>query len=291
MKTFASSIIAVLYLVSITGCRTNDDPVVQQADHQNQIISLNGSITEILYELRLDSLLVGVDITSTYPGDTRSKMQLGHAKSIQTEKLVSLEASLLLAMKGEVKPEILKQISKSGTTIHLFDPPKSPEEAYDLIKGVCRIFNMETKAAEMTDQIQSDLQKIRPLDHPPRILFIYARGTGNLMVAGEDTSLDHMIQLSGGVNAVRGFSGFKPLNTESLLAANPDVLLLFESGVESLEGMNGLLSLPGVAQTKAGKFKQIHTMDGQLLAGMGPRLGQAAKELNDYLSSIQGSEL
>ena len=65
---------------------------------------------------------------------------------------------------------------------------------------------------------------------------------------------------------------------------NPDVILLFTSGLESMGGLTGLLKVPGVAQTNAGRNRHIVEMDGQLLTGFGPRLGVAALELNQKIS-------
>ena len=99
------------------------------------------------------------------------------------------------------------------------------------------------------------------------------------MVAGQRTQLDEMIKLAGGENAVSGFEDFKPLTAESLVAANPDVILLFDSGLSSLGGIDGLLEVQGIGQTNAGKNRKVVEMDGQFLTGFGPRLGEAILEL------------
>lgn len=292
MKYVTFMWVSILVLITFISCQHGEEPQVPtQNPSHDQIISLNGGITEIIYELGLDSLIVGIDVTSTYPEDTQTKIQLGHAKSIQIEKLIALEADHLLALEGELKPELLEQATMAGKKVHLFAPPRSLGDTYAIIKDICKIFGKERDQDRMINRIKMDLQHIEPIIDRPRVLFIYARGTGNLMVAGEDTALNEMIHLSGGRNAVGGFTGFKPLNTESLLAANPDVLLLFDSGVESLEGISGLLQIPGMAQTQAGKNKQVFTMDGHLLAGMGPRIGLAATKLNDYLKSISSQKI
>ncbi|HTN17434.1 MAG TPA: ABC transporter substrate-binding protein, partial [Chitinophagaceae bacterium] len=95
-----------------------------------------------------------------------------------------------------------------------------------------------------------------------------------------------MIKLAGGENAVSGFEDFKPLTPEALLNANPDVILMFTSGLESLGGMDGLLKVPGIAMTNAGKKKQVIEMDGQYLTGFGPRLGKAIAELSKKLDAV-----
>lgn len=104
------------------------------------------------------------------------------------------------------------------------------------------------------------------------------------MVAGEATPMDKMIALAGAKNAATGFNDFKPLTAEALVAANPDVILLFDTGLQSVGGIDGLLKIPGVAQTAAGKNRKVIVMDGQLLTGFSPRVISAVKELSQKIS-------
>ena len=63
----------------------------------------------------------------------------------------------------------------------------------------------------------------------------------------------------------------------------PFVILLFDTGLQSLGGIDGLLKIEGISATNAGKNQKIITMDGQLLSGFGPRLGEAVVELHNKL--------
>jgi iron complex transport system substrate-binding protein len=128
------------------------------------------------------------------------------------------------------------------------------------------------------------LKQVKKLKSSPKVLFIYARGMGALSVAGNGTSVKSLIELAGAQNAVNDFENFKPLTPEALVAANPDYILLFDSGLESIDGTAGLLKIPGVAQTNAGKKKQFITMDGAMLTGFGPRVGSAVLELNKKIN-------
>ena len=106
------------------------------------------------------------------------------------------------------------------------------------------------------------------------------------MVAGQDTAADTMIGLAGGINAVRGYSGYKSLTSEAAVAAAPDLILLMDSGLESIGGAQGLWQLPGLALTPAGQQGRVLSMDGLFLLGFGPRLGQAALALNEALYEV-----
>lgn len=246
-----------------------------------RIVSANGTLSEILVGLGLEKQIVGVDVTSTYPVSLEKLPKIGHNRSIAAEGILALNPDVIIYTdQSMLSPAVVKQLSSSGKKLIEFKHEYSREGAIKLIREVGAYFNAHAQAEKMVGALQADLAKIPAPANPKKLLFIYARGTGTLMVSGTGTSLDKMFALAGHKNAVSGFTEFKPLTAESLIVANPDVLVLFSSGLESLEGMDGLLKVPGVANTNAGKNRKIVTMDGQFLTGFGPRLGKAAIELS-----------
>ena len=100
-------------------------------------------------------------------------------------------------------------------------------------------------------------------------------------VAGANTPADAMIGAAGGVNAAAeaGIVEFKPLSPETVVAAQPDVILVLEKGLESVGGVGGLLAIPGLADTPAGQARRVVALDDLYLLGMGPRTGQALADL------------
>lgn len=245
-----------------------------------RIVSVNGTLSEILVGLGLESQIVGVDVTSTYPVSLDKIPKIGHNRSISAEGILALNPDVIVVSdQSMLSPTVVKQLGSTGKKVVTFKHDLSQAGTVRLIREMGAYFNAKTQAEKMVKAVQMDLAKIAKATAPKKLLFIYARGTGTLMVSGKNTSLDKMFSLIGHKNAVDDFTDFKPLTSESLLAANPDVLVLFSSGLESVDGIEGLLKVPGVAYTNAGKNKKIVSMDGQLLTGFGPRLGKAAAEL------------
>ncbi|MDR6807716.1 iron complex transport system substrate-binding protein [Dyadobacter sp. BE34] len=246
-----------------------------------RIVSANGTLSEILVGLGLEKQIVGVDVTSTFPASLEKLPKIGHNRTISAEGILALNPDVILYTdKSMLSPAVVKQLNGSGKKLVEFKHEYSKEGAIKLIREMGAYFKAQAQAEKMINALRTDLAKIPAPANPKKLLFIYARGAGTLMVSGTGTSLDKMFALAGHKNAVSGFTDFKPLTAESLIAANPDVLVLFSSGLESLEGMDGLLKVPGVANTNAGKNRRIVTMDGQLLTGFGPRVGKAAIELS-----------
>jgi iron complex transport system substrate-binding protein len=250
-----------------------------------RVVSLNGTLSEIIVGLGMEDNIVGVDVTSTYPASLMNKPKLGHNRGIAAEGVISLAPDVVLALRKDVSQDLERQFKDAGVRTFLFDQEYSPEGTRSFIRAVADSLQAPAaKADSLIARLNADLQQVHPVEGAkPKVLFIYARGTGTMMVAGEDTNVEDAIELAGGVNAISGFKDFKPLTAESLVQANPDVILLFDSGLESLGGAAGLLKVQGVAQTNAGRNKKIVEMDGQLMTGFGPRLGKAMAELSQKI--------
>lgn len=255
-------------------------PELSVAAKVQRIVSVSGTLSEILVGLGLESRIVGVDVTSTYPALLEKLPKVGHNRSISAEGILALNPDVIVTTdQSMMSASVLKQLNSTGKKVVTFKQEFSLEGTINLIREVGAYFNAKPQAEKMVGSLQADMAKLPKTAVPKKLLFIYARGTGTLMVSGKNTSLDKMFTLTGHKNAVTDFTDFKPLTSESLLAANPDVLVLFSSGLESVDGIEGLLKVPGVAYTNAGKNRKIVSMDGQFLTGFGPRLGKAAAEL------------
>lgn len=271
----ASLLFAAAALTSFIG--KNDD---QKA---LKIVSVNGTMSEIICALGLQPSIVGVDITSTYPATLETVPKVGHNRQVSSEGIVALAPSLVVGMENDLKPAVLEQLTASNIKTHLFKQELSVEGTKELIRASGAYFNQAAKATALIAQLDKDIALVKKPAVKKKVLFIYARGTGTMMVSGTGTAVDKIIQLAGGQNAVTAFVDYKPLTSEALIAANPDVILLFDSGLESLGGVDGLLKVQGISQTNAGKNKKVIAMDGQLLTGFGPRLGKAMAELSSKL--------
>ncbi|SFJ72570.1 heme/hemin ABC transporter substrate-binding protein [Myroides guanonis] len=285
MKTSIQILFMVFLLVSCGKNKKQDEQVVQEAEiQQDRIISLNGSITEILAALDYNTQIVGVDVTSSYPESIKNVAKdLGHVNKVSIESIMELKPTLVLGLENEVSEDLKKQLADAGVNVQLITLKHSIEGSKEMIQEVAKAVKNENYTKLLTT-IDTEIKDVTVLENKPKVLFIYARGAGMLMVAGTGTPIDEMIKLAGGQNAITEFSDYKPLTPESLLANNPDYILLFDTGLQSVGGIDGVLKIDGIAQTNAGKNKKIIAMDGQLLSGFGPRVGKGVKELNQLLS-------
>lgn len=283
MKAVKNLILCVLVSTLFISCK-GENKKTEPEIINHKIVSLNGAITEIISALGQEDKIVGVDVTSTYPEGIKEKAKdLGHVRSISLENVIALQPTLVLASDKDLNPDLIAKLQEAKIQVKTIHQEQSIEGTKQFIKDVAEAVG-DTNYTSLIKQIDSDFAELTKFETAPKVLFIYARGAGTLMVAGKNTPMQKIIEIAGGENAVNDFEDFKPLTPEALIQSNPDYLLFFTSGLESLGGIDGALQLQGIDQTNAGKNKNIIAMDGALLSGFGPRVGQGAKELNKLLS-------
>lgn len=251
---------------------------------QQRIVSLNGAISEMLCALGLESQIVAVDLTSNYPASLQQKAKVGYNRTLSAEGVLALRPTLVLGATNELKPQVIEQLKAANVKTQVYTQEYTVEGTRSLLQSIAAVTGAVEKGKQVLAGFDRQMAalKLKPLHK--KVLFVYARGVGAMTICGAGTSPYQVIQLAGGTNAVPGIKDFKPLSAEALVAANPDVLLLFDTGLESVGGEEGMLKVPGVSATNAGKNKKIITMDGQLMAGFGLRLPQAIAELNTRLA-------
>lgn len=252
------------------------------APDATRIVAIGAGIAETIYALKAEQRLVGVDTSSNYPDAATRLPQVGYRKTIAVEGVLALRPTLVIATDDSGPPLALEQIRAAGVSVLVLKDEPSVNGAKQKILSVAKALSLEARGSDLARGIDRDLATARVyytrVKSRPKVMFLYSSTQGALTVSGTGTSADAMIRLAGGVNAVTGYSGYKPINAESVAAANPDVIALLERGLTAVGGLEGLLQSPGIAATKAGRAKRVVAFDGTYLLGFSPRVGQAVLE-------------
>jgi iron complex transport system substrate-binding protein len=257
------------------------------ADAAPRLVTLGGDITEIVFALGAGGGVVGADTSSVYPPDTSALPKVGYQRQLAAEGVLALNPTLILASDEAGPPPAIVQLRDAGVRIEVVEGGDTPAGAAAKIRRVADVLGRKADGERVVAAMDATLAQARAqvadTTSKPRVLFIYARGAGTVMVAGGATPADEMIRLAGGTNAIQDFDGFKPLTAEAVVAAAPDAVLMLARGVDSLGGADAVWSQPGMAQTPAGAKRRLVAMDDLLLLGFGPRLGTAVGELVQQL--------
>ena len=256
-----------------------------------RIITLDGAITETVVDLGFEKQIVAVDVTSEHSDNIKKLPKVSKNRSISAEGLMAFRPDIIIAPYGDVPHGVIQALKGAGIKFVAIKQEYSVKGALQFIRDVSVALGVKEKGTKLAfdteKRINKALQTVKLNLKKPIVLFIYARGTGTMTVAGKGSNMDAMITLAGGRNAIQEFNRYKAYSTEALVNANPDVLFLFDFGIESLGGNSGLLKMPGVAYTNAGKNKRIAAMDGPLMINFSTRLDQAILALHKEIIKVK----
>ncbi|MEJ3748009.1 ABC transporter substrate-binding protein [Actinomycetes bacterium KLBMP 9797] len=249
-------------------------------------VNLYGSIAEIVFSLGLGGRVVGRDTSTTFAAAKDLPLVTPAGHDLSGEAILRLNPSVVLADDSIGPPEALNQLRASGIPVVLLDDEQSLTAVPRHIRAVAAALGVPGAGERLVARVEAEIAQARAAapggGAPPRIAFLYVRGTaGVYLMGGKGAGSDEMIRAIGAVDAGTeiGLEKFRPLTSEGLINAAPDVLLVMTEGLDSVGGVDGLLTLPGVAQTPAGQRKRVVDMDDGVLLNFGARTGRAIQAL------------
>jgi iron complex transport system substrate-binding protein len=191
----------------------------------------------------------------------------------------------LIATEDAGPPIALRQIGDAGIPVSMLPSGHQFIDVINRVRTIGRLVHKTDAAEVLASRLLLEWKNAQERVanskiNNTRVLFILSQNPSQLMVGGEKTSAAAMIAYAGARNAITRVSGFKPLTPESVIAANPDVIVLTDQGMKAVGGISGVLRFPGVKQTRAGKEQNIISLEAMYLLGFGPRMPLAVAELN-----------
>ena len=266
--------------------------VAQDTTATPRVLSIGGAVTEIVYALEMDHLLIGRDTTSTYPPQASDLPDVGYMRALSPEGVLAIAPDLVIAVEGAGPPETIDVLNAAG--IEFVSIP----EGYDAgsvrakVEAVAEALGQADRGAELAEQIGARLDAVTDntaQTTPPRVLFILSMQSGRVMASGHGTAADGVISMAGGRNAITDFEGYLPVTDEAVIAADPDVILMMDrTGDHAIEN-DDLFTHPAISTTAAARNGNVIRMDGLLLLGFGPRTPQAVETLAQSLAQMGAS--
>ncbi len=284
MSTFTRLSLFLTLITLGAHCLSANDAATHSEEDSRRIIGIGGAATEIVYALGAGDEVVAVDLSSTYPREVMSLPKVGYIRAISPEGVLSMNPGLVVTTESMGPPAAKEAMKQVSVPVVWCPEPESPEALYEGIALVGEALAQEEAAQALVAQIQAQLAAVSAgtatWSEKPKVLFFLQPPSMNRagMAAGNDTRADELIKLSGGQNALVGVTKYQPITAESILAAQPDVILMGSAaGHGASQGnVDYLVNLPALQSVPAVKNGQVLIVPMDDLS-FGPRLGQAAK--------------
>ncbi len=248
-----------------------------------RVLALAVGSAEIVDLLGAGGQLVGKDETSV---DVQGVPVVTQGHQIEIEQALALEPTVVLVDELVGPPEALDALADTGAQIVDVPSVWTLGDIPPRVEAIAGAAGVDPEGARELSEALVPGDRSGGAE-AARVAFLYLRGPSAIyLLGGANTGADALITAAGGVDvgAELGYDGFVPLTAEALVEADPDVLLVMSDGLDSVGGIEGLLELPGVAQTRAGLDERIVEVDDRVLLSFGTRTPALVDRLSEVLA-------
>ncbi|MEU2755828.1 heme/hemin ABC transporter substrate-binding protein [Streptomyces albidoflavus] len=262
----------------------------------SRVVPLTGSLNEIVFTLGLGEQVVARDITATFE-QAADLPVVTRAHDVSAESVLSLKPTVVLADTTTGPAETITQIRDAGIPLVVLDPPKNLDDIGPRIRAVAGALGVAEAGKALVERTEQRIEKVRadvpdlPAADRPRVAFLYLRGSASVyLLGGRESGAGSLLEAAGALDAGKE-SGlrkdFTAITSEALAKAAPDAILVMAKGLKSVDGIDGLAEIPGVAETPAGMDRRVVSIDDGVLLNYGPRTDQVLADLVDQLYAGQ----
>jgi iron complex transport system substrate-binding protein len=252
-----------------------------------RVVVLANGVAEIMNSLNAKTLIVGRDLSSSEKAlEDIPVVTSGH--QVIPEKVIALKPDLVIIDASTGPQSAIDQIKSAGIRVEQTPESWNLADISLKVQAVANVIGAPQQGELLNQAIESAIVNSK-LSSKPRIAFLYLRGTSSIyLIGGEGSGADSLISAIGGIDvgAAALPRPFNTLTAESLATLNPDVIIVMTKGLESVGGISGLLKLPGVAQTEAGKKQAVIDVDDSLLLSFGSRTPSLVQVLAERVSAV-----
>lgn len=212
------------------------DREVRVPDHPHRLICLAPSITDTVFRLGRGGDVAGITDYTRYPAEAARKPSVGGIINPSLEKIVSLQADLVLAVDGLNSMELVQSIEHLGIPVFLVHP-LGLEGIYRSIESIGRAIDQTTQAEALVKSLRRREQAVRNRvagKGTPTVFYVMWRDP--IMTAGREAFITSLIEIAGAQSISRDLpTEWTRISLEVVIARQPQYLLLVRGSQTTLE--------------------------------------------------------
>jgi len=255
-----------------------------------RIVCVSKQLNEIIFAVGGDTALVGIDISSTYPPDTKKLSTVGYHRALSGEGIISLNPTVVWH-DGNIAPEqVISQIKKVGIPMREFKAAPTIDSTKQLIMQVAAEFHNEAAGKKLCEKLDADMARLdsarKSYADTPRVLIIhFGQAANKYFVMNRRGVANQMLAWAGAVNAADTAQRWRDLSPEVIAMAQPDIILATDFGYDLQGSLEKFKQLPGVSLSPAAKNNRIYRIEEHDLVYLGPRTGENVLKIMQLIHS------
>jgi iron complex transport system substrate-binding protein len=246
-----------------------------------RIVSVAPTVTEMLFALGAGERVVGVTEQCNWPPEVEAVPKIGGYWTPSAEKTLGARPDLVIGSRGNPR-EFLAAVRRSGCPVFTVDP-KTLEGILSAIEQIACVIGEPGAGEELIGGMRARLAAVAgkvagvPEEERPTAFLVVQ--VNPVWTAGSETFVDDAIRAAGGRNVAADKKGFAPFSTESLMAADPDFLLLstMDGDAEQMKReVEASAALRGLSAVREGRMV---VLEADPIMRPGPRIVEAVEAM------------
>lgn len=254
---------------------------IRMAEPARRIVSLAPHITELLFASGAGERVVGVVAYSNYPEAAARIAQVGAYNSVDLEAIAALSPDLIVAWQTGNTEAHLDRLEALGIPVFM-NEPRSLDDVADSIEALGRIAGTDALAASAADAFRARRADLATrFGTRPKVRMFYQIWDQPLMTVNDKHLISDVIRLCGGENVFGMLGALAPhVGVESVLAANPEVIVASGMGASRPEWLDQWRRWPDLAASRHDNLFFVHP---DLIQRHTPRILDGAEQLCSFL--------
>jgi iron complex transport system substrate-binding protein len=283
MRIFIILLLGAASALVIFSCKTKKSA---QATVPERIITLSPNITEIAFALGLGEKIVAVSSDSDWPPQAREKTKVGSFWQPNIETIIAAKPDLVITEKSEHQDTISNNLERLGYKVLNLNIGKI-EDLFTAIQKVGEAAGCQQDSEKIAKNIENQLNDLKvKYASTDKVRVLWVVQPDPLRVAGRNTFINEMIEITGGENAIGPtLQQYPPLGGEELLACGAEVIIQSAMGAGNIDEQqkaaklfwSKFANLPAVINNK------VFVINADTVLRLGPRLPEGAKLIADCL--------
>lgn len=252
-----------------------------QAAPPGRVVSLGGSVTEIVYTLGQGDRLVADDASSLYPEAATRLPRVGYYRSLPLEGVAAMLPDLVLASENAGPAHVLDRLVRLGVPVQIVSDTPSLDSLYRRIGQIAQALQVPEQGRKLLALVRREVDGAQAVPGVSRRALLLLNRSGPLTGAGRNTAANTIMVLAGLSNSLGAQQGYKPVSAEGLIVLAPELIIVTSASVQASGGLEKFKDIPGIASTPAALHDRIVVLDDLLILGLGPRVGQVVRQLKE----------
>tara|TARA_Y100001970_G_scaffold105535_1_gene132199 strand:+ start:467 stop:1315 length:849 start_codon:yes stop_codon:yes gene_type:complete len=248
-------------------------------DSNDRLVTIGGSITDIVFALGEGKSVVAVDQSSTLPKEVKKLPQAGYVRAISAEGILSMLPTKILSSSDIGPPNVISQLESSKVEFKIFESPKTFEDVIVLVDEIANFLDVKDKGHLLKEKLISDKNKIDSIKMDKSLnvaFFMNPSSTGTYSAAGSGTRANYLINFIGASNIFENsFSRYNKVSKETIIDYNPDVIFVAATDSEH-KTTSVFLDDPTFRNLNAVKNNKIIYLDLGYHLTFGSKFGESA---------------